>query len=1009
MIQHEMLIANAGSGKTFRLTVRTITLLALGVEPGKIAALTFTRKAAGEFLAAVFLRLARAASDPAALIALQLDTKIPTLSHASCSEMLEKLTTQMHRLCMGTIDSLFGRIARSFPLETGLSGDFSVLGDASRQSACRETLAAVFRAQGEDEERFATFLDLVRQQSRKESELGVFRTLLTSVQELHETFLATPEGVVWGDEKHIWPSGSEILNAPSLPAAADALWQAIISTHPNLHADAALFFEATLSEVRHLQPGQPWSKGVVDLVEKKCSTDKSSNEEYFPVGRKAGSRVYLNTTVCAAKLDLTRALYRVKLQELLRRSRALHSVLAAFESSYSQMVRSQGQLTFSDITSVLACQIHSETWRAEVGYRLDGQFDHWLLDEFQDTSRLQWKVLHGLVDDVIQDTDGTRSFFYVGDTKQAIYSWRGGDPRLFFEIAAGYNQREERIVRANPLDVSYRSDPEIIEVVNSVFGKLQFNANELGLPLKTVADWTQAWVSHEVAEPNQGNVGYVRWQPIEDGGGDENDGSPMDNAIAKILLEVRPWERGWTCACLKRSNKSGENLGALLQSLGIPVAVEGGANPCTDNPLCATLLAAFRFVATPSDALARVLLANAPFDLVGGDEFAFREKTLALIAGEGFAATTQSWLNRMELDSEKFLASRAQEFLSAAAQFDATRTSSDDIGSFIHHIENFQRQEPEGAGVVRIMTIHKAKGLTLDMTIVSGWNDPFCKDQTVGTLALEKNGLGDDWGLLMPSGKIAKCDTVLEKTRQNLIAESAYGELCAAYVAMTRPKHGLYVLTKKLGEKSASKNLGKLLELSLGATNSIYEKGDRDWFRRKSLAESDATPMEISPRLPRPIWNTPRAFGPSAESTATRLSFSPNAARHGTRIHALLAKIEWLSEAEIPQELETFFASPTAREIFRKPPTPHLLWRERAFECEIDGRWVAGIFDRVLIHQDTTETPVKTELVDFKTGSADDATLEKRHAAQMSVYREAVALLLGLDLANVTTKVIGVR
>ena len=62
-----------------------------------------------------------------------------------------------------------------------------------------------------------------------------------------------------------------------------------------------------------------------------------------------------------------------------------------------------------------------------VDYRLDGHFDHWLLDEFQDTSDLQWQVLANLIDEVLQDTSGKRSFFYVGDVKQAIYGWRAGN------------------------------------------------------------------------------------------------------------------------------------------------------------------------------------------------------------------------------------------------------------------------------------------------------------------------------------------------------------------------------------------------------------------------------------------------------------------------------------------------------------------------------------------------------------------------------------------------------
>ena len=76
--------------------------------------------------------------------------------------------------------------------------------------------------------------------------------------------------------------------------------------------------------------------------------------------------------------------------------------------------------------------------RLYIDYRLDCQLDHWLLDEFQDTSDLQWAVLHNLLDEILQDDSGRRSLFYVGDVKQSIYRWRGGNPRLFGAILDHY-------------------------------------------------------------------------------------------------------------------------------------------------------------------------------------------------------------------------------------------------------------------------------------------------------------------------------------------------------------------------------------------------------------------------------------------------------------------------------------------------------------------------------------------------------------------------------------------
>ena len=64
-------------------------------------------------------------------------------------------------------------------------------------------------------------------------------------------------------------------------------------------------------------------------------------------------------------------------------------------------------------------------------YRLDARVEHLLLDEFQDTSRLQWRALLPLVEEILSWGDGSRTLFAVGDPKQAIYGWRGGCVELF--------------------------------------------------------------------------------------------------------------------------------------------------------------------------------------------------------------------------------------------------------------------------------------------------------------------------------------------------------------------------------------------------------------------------------------------------------------------------------------------------------------------------------------------------------------------------------------------------
>ena len=90
-------------------------------------------------------------------------------------------------------------------------------------------------------------------------------------------------------------------------------------------------------------------------------------------------------------------------------------MLNQYESSYASLVRRRGRLTFSDLEIILSgCDLHSQSApvlsqkpdafdRLRIDYRLDGRYDHWLLDEFQDTSYLQWSIIEPLVDEAVQD------------------------------------------------------------------------------------------------------------------------------------------------------------------------------------------------------------------------------------------------------------------------------------------------------------------------------------------------------------------------------------------------------------------------------------------------------------------------------------------------------------------------------------------------------------------------------------------------------------------------------
>lgn len=841
--QHEMLVANAGSGKTYALTTRIIRLLLAGVAIDQIAALTFTRKSAGEFLDELLIRLAKAASESEELQKLTVATGKANLSATDCCQLLRHIIDHFGRLGLSTIDSFFARIARQFPLESGLPEEFAIA-DSARLASARERALAHSFSLGAEGHGLDAMIEQCRQISRRNGERNVFGMLLDQIDTLHQRYLETPPDCTWGDAAAIWKNQTPPFHdAPEPGAAIDAFAGVARATNPDLSEEACAYLDENLDALRNLQPGQAWSHDVKKFVEQKLSSEPKSGN--LQLTRKKTGWLELTDALRVARKALADALFADVLHQFLERSQGLHTFVRQYESVYAELVRSTGLISFADITTLLAERaadadtMDAIDWRTQVAYRIDQQFDHWLLDEFQDTSRTQWAILKTFIDEVLMDDSAQRSFFYVGDTKQAIYGWRGGDAELFREIFAYYNSIEE----APPLTDSWRSTEPVIEMVNTIFGGLEGVADELKLPAATLERWQAGWNEHTVAEPIRSRTGYAAWHPVASD--PDDDRPPQHVEVRRIIEAVNPIGNDIECAVLLRQNKDAAELAAYLQSAGIPVAIEGKSNPCTDNPLGSAVLAALRTVAHPADSLSAVIAQGLPCASSWGlDQLeAFRSATLQSIAEHGYAKTLQVWIERAfhpegtndaspannPSPSEPFLQSRSEILLATAESFDASSGSSEGIDAFIAAVESAEVQEAEATEAIRIMTVHQAKGLGFEMVIVSGLDKP-ARSRTADELVLGPDRKDLRWGMLLPRKEIVEADPVLREQAERLEAESKTNELCGAYVALTRAKRALYVLSDELGEKTRASHFGRHLQLSLGDK---WSQGNADWFAQK--------------------------------------------------------------------------------------------------------------------------------------------------------------------------------
>ncbi|HEX3728528.1 MAG TPA: UvrD-helicase domain-containing protein, partial [Opitutaceae bacterium] len=529
---HQMILASAGSGKTYALTNRFIRLLAAGAGPERIAALTFTRKAAGEFFDEILKKLAQASVSPeqARKIAGEIDA--PRLGPADFRRMLRAMIEAMPRLTLGTLDGFFARIVRSFPLELGLGGDFEILREHAAQleraRVVRQMFAAPEAAQRAFTEAFkrATF-------GTEEKRLGA--QLDGFLDEHAQIFLGAHEPGLWGVAARIWPEGSPALaSAPGRARAVEALRAAL--PWERLGDKQRRRWENFFAEHAGWTPGAPLPKPVRYLLLNAIAAWPDVAE--VVVERKAQG---LPPPAAAALRTAVLAIVGGELEGRLEITRGIHAVLRHYEEVYDGAVRRLGRLTFGDLQRLLLpgagdgsrpLSRVSDDARLFIDWRLDAQIDHWLLDEFQDTSHGQWRVLQNLIDEAVQDGSGGRSFFYVGDVKQAIFAWRGGDARLFREIFNHYNSASSGAIEQRRLDESWRSGPAVIEMVNRVFG----DAAALGrlFPAPAAAQWSGEWQPHTTARPGLGGYAALRTAAGEEARFAET---------LRLLQEARPLER----------------------------------------------------------------------------------------------------------------------------------------------------------------------------------------------------------------------------------------------------------------------------------------------------------------------------------------------------------------------------------------------------------------------------------------------------------------------------------
>ncbi|MBP7001396.1 double-strand break repair helicase AddA [Amaricoccus sp.] len=819
--------ANAGSGKTRVLTDRVARLLLAGAEPGRILCLTYTKAAAAEMQTRLFRTLGAWAMLPDAELRDAL-TLVGEPGDSLPADRLEHARTLFARaletpggLKIQTIHAFCDGLLRRFPLEAGVPPRFVVLEERQAKALRAETLDALAAAGAPEFAALAPWL------SRDDLD-----PLLAEIGQRRAAFAAPFDPAALARAFGVDP------DRPVPPLALD---EAEISALRAVAAAAA-------------GSGPADRKVAEALAEALHAADPATRQELLEVAllNQTGAEAFqprgkfptkgLRAAHPALFADADAIARRVADERVGRlawagfeKSVALNRFARVWLAALGARKAARGLLDFDDLVDRAGALLGRADVAAWVLWRLDGGLDHILVDEAQDTSPAQWRVIEAISGEFFAGLgargDARRTLFVVGDEKQSIYSFQGADPAAFGTMRERFarmlDDMGEALAQCDLL-WSFRSAPPILAVVDATF------AGPAGAGL--------ARARHEpIAADAPGRVELWPFAPkpdrVDEGPWDDPAlpaaaDDPVEALARRIATTIRGWldarralpgtgraiAAGDVAILVQRRGPIFDATIRALKRAGVPVA---GADLLRVGAELAVrdLLAALRVVATEADDLSLAALLRSP--LGGVTEAGLyrlaqpREGSLwrALMAAPDAPAIRATlvdlraqadFLRPFELlqrllvrhDGRRLLVARlgaeaedgVDALLDQALAYEQVEPPS--LVGFLAFMDReavtVKRRLDEAADQVRVMTVHGAKGLESEIVIL-----PDTAARQEGGLLPQVLPLGDGLAGWRVNKDEAPVAIAAAEARRKAAAAEENNRLL--YVALTRARRWLIV------------------------------------------------------------------------------------------------------------------------------------------------------------------------------------------------------------------------
>lgn len=1040
-MNNTLIKASAGTGKTFALTTHIIRLMLCGTPSHALIALTFSRASAGEIFNRVAKRLAEAAasdegaSSETTVVMREIDpawrktiyqryevddrdrcsANAPSLTPKCFAALLYDFIHTQHISRIGTIDSFMTQMVALFPVELGLLGPMTILDAYERARQQTAATDALLTEKTTTSDEIKDILEISRQATDGHHCKTFFIILNDFITRYHDIYLNNPQAEIWSDPKKIWgPTGLPFASDETLSDLADKVNSTLLQSLDDTDKRRKGWQE-TCDFLRRFNG--TFTAMPTPLKNLLAAWDGKSHIAEFNCNAK---KTQLTTEETALMVTVARALFYQALRIRCERTQGIYRWINHLETIYARQTRQRGLLTFADILRLI--NRLEDVPRLNLEYRLDSELQHWALDEFQDTSRPQWNAISNLINEA--KLDDQRTVFVVGDPKQAVYGWRGGTVEIFEE------ELNSSFYTVCNLLASYRYSPEIATFINRVFNADAITQFLKGSRAERAAEkWSLLWGTHTSAVKTPG---FVSVQCVEGStkGTEDERLSPFIGPICEELLRIKPCERGITTALLVRTNREGECFAEALRHAGIPALWEGESD-IADTPVVQAFLNLLHVVEHPDDTrawqhLRATPLLSAPTLKCPKDRSP--EHHLAHVIKQvtndvsrfGLARALRNYMEALDATMDSFTRTRMASLVRAAAQFEASSEPDISLSDFATFVRSFKTRTAADATVVKILTIHRAKGLGFDYVIL-----PVIERKSMTALSNGPLFAADHSWVLdqSPVQAIVDKDPTLTAASDATRINSVFEQLCVFYVSMTRAKRAMSVFV-------SSTDHDFYFSKHVTATFTpapVFTIGHALWYEDSSYsAPEQAIEETITQHYPCHPRHVIRRATPSTlphEGICAASLFDVHdsvAAERGTAIHELLSQIEWLDNTPEQailyaacQELGVDVVSPSPfREALTRPTEGATVWRERSFEMLQDDLWTSGTIDRVVFwEQHGMQYAI---IYDYKSNrkrqNEDPQTFTSRmresYAPQLAAYRQAIASLSGLPDCRITTRLL---